>query len=160
MMHGWPLAWPWLALGLALAGPGLALGWPLAGPGPWLALGWPWPLAWPLAGPWPGPWLALGLALGWPLAWPLAGPWPGPGWPLAWPWLALGLALAGPATSQGPSVYHAFFGCKEFTKRLIRSPILDGPHDFSTDQNVRLYRNNGHLRGPWTKNWTFEGVTP
>ena len=37
---GWPLAWPWLALGLALAGP------------------------------WPGPWLALGLALGWPLAWP------------------------------------------------------------------------------------------
>ena len=33
---GWPLAWPWLALGLALAGP------------------------------WPGPWLALGLALGWP----------------------------------------------------------------------------------------------
>ena len=39
MMHGlapgWPLAWPWLALGLALAGP-----WP--GPG--------WPLAWPLAG--------------------------------------------------------------------------------------------------------------
>ena len=51
MMHGWPLAWPWLALGLALAGP-----WP--GPG--------WPLAWPLAGPWPGPWLALGLALGWP----------------------------------------------------------------------------------------------
>ena len=41
----WPLAWPWLALGLAL-------GWPLAWP--WLALG----LA--LAGPWPGPWLALG----------------------------------------------------------------------------------------------------
>ena len=37
---GWPLAWPWLALGLALG----------------------WPLAWPLAGPWPGP--------GWPLAWP------------------------------------------------------------------------------------------
>ena len=48
---GWPLAWPWLALGLALAGP-----WP----GPWLALGLAlgWPLAWP--------WLALGLALGWP----------------------------------------------------------------------------------------------
>ena len=50
---GWPLAWPWLALGLAFG----------------------WPLAWLLAGPWPGPWLALGLALGWPLAWPLAGPW-------------------------------------------------------------------------------------
>ena len=46
MMHGWPLAWPWLALGLALAGP-----WP----GPWLALGLA--LGWPLA---PGPWLALG----------------------------------------------------------------------------------------------------
>ena len=46
-MHGWPLAWPWLALGLALG----------------------WPLAWP--------WLALGLALGPALAglaWPLAGP--------------------------------------------------------------------------------------
>ena len=39
MMHGCPLAWPWLALGLALS-------WP------WLALG----LA--MAGPWPGPWLA------------------------------------------------------------------------------------------------------
>ena len=42
-MHGWPLAWPWVALGLTLV--------------------------WALAGPWPGPWLALGLALGWPLAW-------------------------------------------------------------------------------------------
>ena len=87
--------------------------------------------------PWPGPWLALGLALagpwpglGWPLAWPwlalglaLAGPWPGPGWPLAWPWLTLGLALAGLGTSQGPSVYHAFSGCKEFTKRLISGGI-------------------------------------
>ena len=48
---GWPLAWPWLSLGLALAGT-----WP--GPGC----------------SWPGPWLALGLALGWILAWPLAGP--------------------------------------------------------------------------------------
>ena len=36
MMHGCPLAWPQLALGLDLAGT------------------------------WPGPWLALGLALGWP----------------------------------------------------------------------------------------------
>merc|ERR1712015_358590 len=44
---GWPLAWPWLALGLAL-------GWPLAGPWP----GPGWPLAWP--------WLALGRAFGWP----------------------------------------------------------------------------------------------
>ena len=32
---GWPLAWPWLAFGLALTGP-----WPGSG----------WPLAWPLAG--------------------------------------------------------------------------------------------------------------
>ena len=67
---GWPLAWPWLALGLALAGP-----WPGQG----------WPLAWPLAGPWPGPgwplawpWLALGLALRCPLAWTLGGLWRGP----------------------------------------------------------------------------------
>ena len=54
----WPLAGPWLALGLALAGPWLALGLALAGPlpGPWPGPGWP--LAWP--------WLALGLALGWP----------------------------------------------------------------------------------------------
>ena len=44
----------------------------------------------------------------------MAGPWAGP-------WLALGLALAGPGTSQGPSVDHAFCGCKEFTKRLIWS---------------------------------------
>ena len=39
MMHGlapgWPLAWPWLALGLALAGPWPGPGWPLAWP--WLA---------------------------------------------------------------------------------------------------------------------------
>ena len=76
---GWPLAWPWLALGLALAGP-----WP----GPWLALGLAvgWPLAWP--------WLALGLALGWPLAWPLAGPWAGP-------WLALGLSFEASAAALG-----------------------------------------------------------
>ena len=39
-----PLAWPWLALGLAMACP-----WP----GPWLSLGLD------LAGPWPGPWWAL-----------------------------------------------------------------------------------------------------
>ena len=33
MMHGCPLGWPWLTLGLALAGPWLGPGWP------WLALG-------------------------------------------------------------------------------------------------------------------------
>jgi len=27
---GWPVAWPWLALGLALAGPWPGPGWPLA----------------------------------------------------------------------------------------------------------------------------------
>ena len=43
-----PLAWPWLALGLALVGS----------------------FAWP--------WLALGLVLGWPFAWNLTGSWLAP----------------------------------------------------------------------------------
>ena len=53
------------------------------------------------------------------------GPGHGPGWPLAWPWLTLGLALAGLGTSQGPSVDHAFCGCKEFTKRLTSALRAD-----------------------------------